>query len=142
MLGSGRWKTLVYLPVLAAAIAVLGIVFTFKRNVDTLKQQPELLQKCQQNLFIGSAISEAIPIVLIVLGFTQMESVYSLNELYVPFTIVFGLILFSISYILLQTKIDVDEDSKGVVFSFGMIAIGLANAIPIIAVVMLFMMIP
>lgn len=142
MLGNGRWKFLVYLPALAAAIAVIGIIIAFKKNVDVLKEQPESIAKCQQNLFIGSAISEAIPLVLIVIGFTQLESVSSLDELYVPFVIVVGLILFSITYILLQSRIDVDEQSRGVVFQFGLISVALANAIPIISLVMLFLMVP
>jgi F0F1-type ATP synthase membrane subunit c/vacuolar-type H+-ATPase subunit K len=133
---------LTYLPVLASIIAVVGILTFFKRNLEKIKENPEMTGKHQTNLFIGAAISEAIPIVLIIIGFVNMAPVGSVDELVVPFTIIIGLIVFAIIYIFLQSRIDVDENAKFVVRSFGIITAGLVNAIPIISLVMLIMMVP
>ncbi|WP_156290911.1 hypothetical protein [Oceanobacillus salinisoli] len=131
-----------YIPVVAAVIAVAGILFAFKSNIDKIKQEPDKLEKYQTKLFIGAAISEAIPIILIIYGFSAMETVALLTELYVPMTIVIALIVFSMIYIFLQTRLDVDEELKPAIRSFGIIGLGLVNAIPIISLVMLFLMVP
>ena len=131
-----------YLFVAAAVLAVLGILFVFKRNVDILKKDPDLITKVNNKLFIGVAISEAIPIVLIIIGFVTMETVSNISELMVPGVIIIMTMVFAIIFILLQTRIDVDEKSKSTVNSFGMITIALANAIPLISVAGLFMMMP
>ncbi|WP_231889804.1 hypothetical protein [Oceanobacillus sp. Castelsardo] len=131
-----------YIPVLAAAIAAIGILFFFKRNLEKIKENPAMIEKYQTKLFIGSAISEAIPIVLIIIGFVNIEPIGSVDELIVPFTIIIGLIVFAIIYIFLQSRIDVDENAKSVVRNFGLISIGLVIAIPVISLVMLLMMVP
>lgn len=131
-----------YLFVAAAVLAVLGILFVFKRNVDILKKDPDLITKVNNKLFIGVAISEAIPIVLIIIGFVTMETVSNISELMVPGVIIIMTMVFAIIFILLQTRIDVDEKSKSTVNSFGMITIALANAIPLISIAGLFMMMP
>lgn len=131
-----------YLFAAAAVLAVLGILFVFKRNVDILKKDPDLITKVNNKLFIGVAISEAIPIVLIIIGFVTMETVSNISELMVPGVIIIMTMVFAIIFILLQTRIDVDEKSKSTVNSFGMITIALANAIPLISVAGLFMMMP
>jgi len=133
---------LTYIPVLASVIAVIGILAFFKRNLEKIKDNPEMIEKYQTNLFIGSAISEAIPIVLIIIGFVNMEPVRSVDELVVPFTIIVGLIVFSIIYIFLQSRIDVDENIMPVVRGFGLISASLVMAIPIISIVMLLMIVP
>lgn len=131
-----------YLFAAAAVLAVLGILFVFKRNVDILKKDPDLITKVNNKLFIGVAISEAIPIVLIIIGFVTMETVSNISELMVPGVIIIMTMVFAIIFILLQTRIDVDEKSKSTVNSFGMITIALANAIPLISIAGLFMMMP
>lgn len=71
-----------------------------------------------------------------------MEPVRSVDELVVPFTIIVGLIVFSIIYIFLQSRIDVDENIMPVVRGFGLISASLVMAIPIISIVMLLMIVP
>ncbi|WP_085994085.1 hypothetical protein [Oceanobacillus senegalensis] len=133
---------MIFLPTLAAVIAVLGILFSFKRAADGIKNDPENLEKYQRNLFIGAAISETIPIVLIVLGFANLQSVSSISELYVPMTIIIALMVFAIIYIFLQTRLDVDSHLKLKLITFGYTAMVLATAIPIIAMIQLFLMVP
>lgn len=131
-----------YIFAVAAVLAVLGILFVFKRNVEKLKEDPDLIAKVNNQLFIGVAISEAIPIVLIIIGFATMETVSNISELMVPGVIIILSMVFAIIYILLQTRIDVDEKSKPTLNSFGMITIALVNAIPLISIAGLFMMMP
>lgn len=131
-----------FIPALAAAIAVIGILTAFKKSLDQLKENPENVEKIQSKLFIGAAISESIPILLIVYGFINMDSVTTINELFVPIVIVVALMVFSIIYIFTQSRIDVDPDKKPIIRSFSFIGMGLVNAIPIIALIMLFMMAP
>ncbi|MFD1851637.1 hypothetical protein [Oceanobacillus bengalensis] len=131
-----------YIFVLAAAIAVFGITTVFRVNINKIKENPELLQKAQTNLFIGAALSESIPILLIVYGFIKMEQVSSIEELFIPAIIILFLMAYAVITVLLQSKIDVDEDKKGLIRSFSFIGIALINAIPIISLVALFMMAP
>ncbi|RKQ34340.1 hypothetical protein [Oceanobacillus halophilus] len=131
-----------YIPVLAAVIAVIGILAVFKRSVSQLKENPDNLEKIQTKLFIGVAISESIPILLIIYGFINMETVSSIDELFVPMVIVIALMVFSIFYVFTQSRLDVEPEHKPMIRTFGFMGMGLVNAIPIIALVMLFLMVP
>lgn len=121
-----------YIFVLAAFIAVTGILIVFKINVEKIKENPETIQIAQRNLFIGSAISETIPIILIVYGFATVETVENIS---VPFMLVILILAFSLFFIFLQSKVDVDENNRGPVQQFSRISMALVSAIPIIAIV-------
>ncbi|MFC4025007.1 hypothetical protein ACFOUV_14530 [Oceanobacillus longus] len=126
-----------YLFTVAAVIAVIGIMVVFKINIDKMKENPEQFGKAQNNFFIGVALSESIPIILIVFGLINAEPV-PMEELYIPAAIVIMMMVFAAFFIFLQRNVDVAEDQKQQVNSFSLIALMLANAIPIIALVMMF----
>src|SRR5690606_3908652 len=82
-----------YIFVLAAFIAVTGILIVFKINVEKIKENPETIPLALRNLFICSAISETIPIILIVYGFATVESVENISA---PFMLVILILAFSL----------------------------------------------
>ncbi|NBJ68797.1 hypothetical protein [Roseburia sp. 1XD42-34] len=131
-----------YVFVAAAALAMLPILVLFKMNVEKLKQDPSLQTKVQTNMMIGVAISEFLPILLIIYGFSQMELVTDVSDLYTPATILIFLVVFTVFFIFLQNKVDVPEEAKSIVKQFSFISIALILAIPIIAFVAFFMMLP
>ncbi|KNE21580.1 hypothetical protein KM914_09150 [Virgibacillus pantothenticus] len=131
-----------YVFVAAAALAMIPILALFKINVEKLKQDPSLQARVQNNMMIGVAISEGLPILLIVYGFSQMESVAEISELYTPAIILLFLVIFAVFFIFLQKKVDVPEEAKAMVTQFSLISTFLVLAIPIISIVALFMMLP
>lgn len=131
-----------YLFVAAAALAVIPILILYKINVEKLKEDPEARGKVQTNFMIGVAVSEVIPIILIIYGFVNMESVANMAELYIPGLIVLFIMSFAISFIFLQKKVDVRPETKTLVHSFSMVSIPLSTAIPLISLVGLILMMP
>ncbi|MUV37347.1 hypothetical protein JNUCC1_01153 [Lentibacillus sp. JNUCC-1] len=131
-----------YLFVAAAAVAVLTITGVYKVLIDKLKLKPENAQKLQTQFFIGVAVAEVIPIVLIILGFNQLESVGSVSELYLPGAIVVILMLFAVVFMFLQRAVGVNEESRTAVTLMTMIGIALVMAIPIISIVGLLLLLP
>ncbi|GIN59009.1 hypothetical protein J8TS2_33280 [Lederbergia ruris] len=131
-----------YLFAIASIIAVLSIIITFKIHLDKLKMNPEKQAEIQTKFFIGVAICEVIPLILVVSGFATMQLVQELSELFVPFIIILFTILIGPSFILLQTKVDVTEDIKNLVMTFAMIGLSLAMSIPIVSLVGLFVQMP
>ncbi|GAB3789550.1 hypothetical protein [Virgibacillus kimchii] len=131
-----------YLFVAAAALAVIPILILYKINVEKLKKDPEARGKVQTNFMIGVAVSEVIPIILIIYGFVNMESVANMAELYIPGLIVLFIMSFAISFIFLQKKVDVRPETKTLVHSFSMVSIPLSTAIPLISLVGLILMMP
>lgn len=131
-----------YLFAIASIVAVLSIIITFKIHLDKLKMNPEKQAEIQTKFFIGVAICEVIPLILVVSGFATMQPVQELSELFVPFIIILFTILIGPSFILLQTKVDVTEDIKNLVMTFAMIGLSLAMSIPIVSLVGLFVQMP
>ena len=131
-----------YIYVLAAAIAVFGILIVFKINVEKIKENPDQREKAQQNFFIGAAISESLPIILLIFGIISMETATSMEELYLPAIIIIMLMAFAVFFIFLQRTVGVDAKSKEVIKIFSFIGIAMANAVPIIALMFLFMAAP
>lgn len=127
-----------YIYVAAAAIAVFAIVFVFKLNVEKIKENPEQAPKAMTHFFIGAAISETLPIILLVLGLINLEPVHSIEEIYFPGILIIMFMAFAMFFILLQRAVGSHEDSKAAVNNFSFIAIAMANAIPIAALVFLF----
>ncbi|SES87701.1 hypothetical protein SAMN05216389_10316 [Oceanobacillus limi] len=131
-----------YVFVLAAVLAVIPILFFYKINLEKLKENPTLKEKYQTNLFIGVGISEAIPIILIVFGMANMETVGSFDELLIPGMIVILIMAIGSFFVLLQRSVDVTKENKEAVNTFSFVSLALMNAIPIISIVSLFMMAP
>ncbi|GAA0441968.1 MAG: hypothetical protein ACQEWU_12925 [Bacillota bacterium] len=131
-----------YVFVAAAAFAVFPILILFKINVEKLKKDPRQQGKVQTNMMLGVAISEAIPIILIIYGFSKLAPVSDVSTLYVPGIIIVFFMLFAAFFIFMQRKVDVEENSKSAVNNFSMISLMLTMAIPLISVISLFLMVP
>ncbi|SHF76540.1 hypothetical protein [Ornithinibacillus halophilus] len=131
-----------YIFVLAAVLAVIPILIIFKINFEKVKENPEIIGQVQTKFFTGAAISEAIPLVLIVMGMANIESANSISELYLPGLIVLLLMGFSAFFVMLQRGVGVPEEAKQQANTFTMIGIMIANAIPIVSLVGLFLMMP
>lgn len=127
-----------YIFTIAAALAVIGIISVFKINVNKIKENPEQLEKAQTSLFIGTAVSESFPLIMIVFALINATQV-PIDELYIPALLIIFMMVFATFFIFLQGKVDVEEDQKAVVTRFSMITIALVNAIPIVALVLMFM---
>ena len=128
----------VYIFVIAAALAVFGILMMYKKNVERLKEDPSQIGEAHRSFFIGTAVIEALPIVLLILGLVNLEPV-PMEDIYLPAIIIVLLAAFSVFFIFLQRAVGTDEESKQAVNNFSMIAIMMSNAIPIIALVFLFL---
>lgn len=129
-----------YLFVVAALLAVLPILLIFKISIESIKENPNDYMKVQQRFFIWVAVAEIIPILLIIYGFSNMDTVYPIEELLLPGIIVLFTIGFASLFIFLQRIIDVNEESRGIIQQFVMLSIALVNAIPLISIVSLFLM--
>lgn len=131
-----------YIFVAAAVLAVLPNLFIFKISMDRIKEFPDQLEKAQSFYFIGLALSEIIPIILVIFGFIHLNPVKSIDELFIPGIIVLLTMGFAAFFIFLQRTIDITEEMKVAATSFAMIAFSTVNAIPIIAIVSFFIMMP
>ncbi|MFD2044466.1 hypothetical protein ACFSTA_09095 [Ornithinibacillus salinisoli] len=131
-----------YVFVLAAILAVVPMLIVFKINMEKLKENPDQSGKLQQNFFIGAALSETVPLILIIFGIANMEEVASIEELFIPGIIVILTMVIGTFFVFLQRSVGVPEESKQLVTTFAMVGVALVNAIPIIALVSLFMMTP
>lgn len=131
-----------YIYVIASAIAVFGIIFVFKINVDKMKENSEYAPKAMNQFFIGAAISETLPIILLILGIINQEPVQSIEDIYFPGILIIMLMAFAVFFILLQRAVGSYEDSKAAVNNLSIIAIGMVNAIPIASFVFLFTALP
>ncbi|MBO0994160.1 hypothetical protein [Bacillus sp. SD088] len=131
-----------YLFAIASIIAVLSIIITFKLHLDKLKEKPEKQTEVQSKFFIGVAISEVIPFILVVSGFATMQPVQAISDLFIPFIIILFCILIGPSFVFLQTKVDVVKETKNVVMTFAMIGFALVVSIPIVSLIGLFVQMP
>ncbi|MFD1172428.1 hypothetical protein [Oceanobacillus picturae] len=131
-----------YYFVAAAVLAALPILTLYKVLVGKLKEEPTAQASIQQKFFIGVALSETIPLLLIVFGYINLTPVNSVEELYIPGLIVLFIMAYAVFFIFLQRNVDVTPEAKPIVQSFTLISLALALGVPIIALVSLFMMMP
>jgi len=125
-----------YIFVAASVISVFAIIFVIKWSLDKIKRNPDVnIEKVQQNMFIGVALAESIPIILVVVGLTTLAPAYELNELLTPLGIVILLAAFAIFFIKLQTTIGVPEKLKGRIQLIGFIGIGLVIPVPMVSAI-------
>jgi F0F1-type ATP synthase membrane subunit c/vacuolar-type H+-ATPase subunit K len=135
-------KMVAYYFVAAAVLAALPILTLYKVLVGKLKEEPTAQANIQQKFFIGVALSETIPLLLIVFGYINLTPVNSMEELYIPGLIVLFIMAYAAFFIFLQRNVDVTPEAKPIVQSFTLISLALALGVPIIALVSLFMMMP
>ncbi|MCJ0929601.1 hypothetical protein GLV94_07085 [Virgibacillus halodenitrificans] len=131
-----------YIFVAAAVLAVIPILILYKIHSSKLKEDPSLRDKVQTKFMIGIAISEAIPMILIVYGFINLEPVQTISALFIPFLIVLFLMAYAAFFILVNKRIDVTPESEETVNAFAMVSLPLSMSMPLIALVSLFLMMP
>lgn len=131
-----------YLFAIAAILACVSILLVFKINIEKLKENPENTADIHTKFFIGVAIAEVIPMILVIFGLMDLTPAASIEELYIPGIIVIFALVFSPLFIFLQRFAGVPENAKQTVMTFSLIGIALANAIPLIALVGLFLILP
>lgn len=129
-----------YIFVLATVIALIPLLIIFKVFIDKLKENPEAREKITVRFIIGAALSEVIPILLIIYAFVQKQTVQGFDEILMPILIILLLVGVAIFFIFLQKKIGVSKDSKKAVSHFISLVILFINTIPLLALVGLFMM--
>src|SRR5690625_4983146 len=118
-----------YIFVAATAINVLPILLLFKILIEKIKENPNQANKFQMNFLIGAALCESIPILIIIYGFSNLTTMNSIQDLYMPGIIILLITAFANFFIFLQRMVDIDDEIKGVVSQFVIIGIALINAI-------------
>lgn len=110
--------------------------------MERIKEDPAQRGKAQVHFLIGAALSEVIPIILIVYGLTNIAPVETIQELYTPGIIIILTIVIAAFFIFLQRTFDVEESHKEAVNTFAMTSMAITNAVPIVAIIALVNMIP
>lgn len=131
-----------YIFVVAVILAIIPMLILFKLSMERIKDDPEQIAKVQTHFLIGAALSEAIPIILIVYGFANLTPVNNVQELYMPGIIILLIVSASLFFIMLQRAVNIEEDVKGIINQFVIISLGITNAIPMVSIIALFLMIP
>ncbi|GAA5417475.1 hypothetical protein Pryu01_02549 [Paraliobacillus ryukyuensis] len=133
---------------LASFLAVFGGVFCYKRLMKRLENRigqgdltAEVLQKEQTSYFIQFSLVEVIPILLIILGFTQLESyVLSTTTQIVALVLLLALIGFAILQVIGSVK-QLNQQMKQakmdttLIQSLGYVGIFIINSIPVISII-------
>jgi len=140
-----------WLFVLAAIIAVLGILAAFKNLMSYVQQKIEeneeismqSLQKKQGQFFVKVALSESIPLLLIVFGFILMDSSKDQN-IFIPLLLVLAVLIFAIFQVvhIRRNALGYGETTtelKNIVNTLCFLGGALISAIPIISIVGLMM---
>jgi MFS family permease len=141
--------------VIATVIAVLGILFAFKNMMSHVREKlekgqeirGESIQQEQTRFFIKVAMVEAIPILLIVYGFMQIEHIQEQNyNTLLPILIIICVVIFALIQILFLKRDMVGQhdpistESNTLVNTLMMIGLAMVSAIPIVSIVAIFTM--
>ncbi|MCT1905343.1 hypothetical protein [Oceanobacillus sojae] len=127
-----------YIFVLAAVIAVLGIIRVFRSTVDNMLTEPEKVQQYMSGFFTKVALVEFLPIILVILGFVFLQGEQlEMADVYVPIAIIVILIIFNMFYVFSQRSPagNVEQDMKQRIQTLIFLTIALANSIPFIAII-------
>ena len=131
-----------YYFVLSAIIATFGIGWAVRSAIKDLSNGLEKRESVQTKMFIKVAAIEALPIILIVLGFINLSD--STADALLPLVIV-GAVTFLNIFMIYRTSADItsdrniSKDMKTALTTLSYIGIMLVSTIPIIAVVASFM---
>ncbi|KHF39956.1 hypothetical protein [Halalkalibacter okhensis] len=144
----------IWVFVIATLIAVIGIVFQFKKLMSEVARKldnneevtTQTLQKENNRFFIKVVMIEAIPIMLVVLGFILIESIQSpLNLIDIlPALVILGITFLAgvVNVFMGQKQIfserDVTSQAKAAITSMTFVGVSLIAAFPIISFVAMF----
>ncbi len=131
-----------YLFMFGSVLAVISILIVFKMFIDKVKRAPEDRNALQSKFFVGVAIAEVIPIILIVFGFIMSQPVALMGDLLLPAIIIILSMAFAPFFIFLQTKVDVTKETKGIVTTLAFIGVMLTLSLPIVSLIGLLLLLP
>lgn len=131
-----------YFFVLPTVLAIIPILIIFKVTIERIKEEPSIAKKAQVHFMIGVAVSEIIPIIIIIYAIANVAPVADIAELYLPGIIVLLTMGIATFFILLQRVVDVNEEIKPIVIMFTTLSLALSASLPILSIVGLVMMIP
>ncbi|WP_096154921.1 MULTISPECIES: hypothetical protein [Bacillus] len=121
--------------VLAALIASLGITIAVRSSMDKFVAEPSKLQEFQTRLFIQVFAIEAIPILLIIVGFMHLQN--STANAILPLGVV--LLSLFVNFILLFSKknelLSHEPKVQSALNNLFFIGLALMAALPIVAIV-------
>jgi hypothetical protein len=142
-----------WLFVIASIIAVIGILFAFRKMMSHIQGKVEKgkeiniesFQKEQTRFFIHVAIVEGFPILLIVFGFVQIEQLVEPVNILIPLVIIIAVFFASLFSVLTLRKdiLGYKESSQGLknpVNTFVFIGLIFLSAIPTVSIVALLIM--
>lgn len=124
--------------IIASIIATTGIGFVVRDSLTKLAIDPVNRESIQSKMFIGVAVVEAIPIVLLILGFLSIES-STMNSLIPAILIVLSAIINA--YLIrkhskeLLINHSTKEEAKPLISALEKISYSLVIAIPIVGIV-------
>lgn len=127
---------------LASVIGTVSIAIVFKIALEQLKNAPGERERAQTYFFIRVAIAEVIPIILLILGFSYLDTVSDMSELVIPGFFIILSLMIGPFFIFLQSKVDVPEKSKPAVNTFTFIGLSIITGIPIVSLVGLLLLLP
>jgi len=133
-----------YLYVLAAAIAVFGMIVVFRSTMDNMLTEPEKFPQHLNRFFTKFSILEILPIAMIVLGFIFPPSEQlDMSDALIPIVIIGLLMIIHIFYIFSQRSPagNVEKELKQRIQPFIFLAMALGNAVPIIAIVFILLIV-
>lgn len=131
-----------YIFVGATIFAIIPILIIFKILIGKVKENPNQTSMFLSHFLVGAALSETIPIILIIYGFVNLTPVDHIDDLYMPAIIILLTIGAAIFFILLQKSVDTDDRNKASVNQFIILSLALTFAIPFISIIALMLMIP
>lgn len=131
-----------YFFILAAVIASFGISFAVRKAFRQIAEGQMPLPKIQTDLMIYTAVAEVLPIVLIILGFKNLDDA-KLNPIFVVVVvgavILFNLLVNFFRYKEASLQLENDPIRKQQIATTHLLSFGLVNAFPVIAIVAAFM---
>jgi len=127
-----------YYFVAATLIAVIPLLILFKVIIEKIRENPEKQAYFLTRFILGVALIESLPIVLVVLGFINLERVKDISELYLPGAIILLSLVFALIFISLQ-RINDAEVNTG---QFRILALAFLSAIPMVSLISLMLMLP
>ncbi|MCT2534955.1 hypothetical protein NC661_17525 [Aquibacillus koreensis] len=134
---------------LASIIAVFGILLAFKKMVASIQYKlennqltSETIQKEQSRYFLKVAIIEAVPILLIIIGFMQIgsEEVSTISTT-IAALIIIGLIILTVVHVFLarnELLRVTSNEHKAYIHTLLFLGFGTILAIPIISLIALY----
>ena len=124
-----------YMFMFASILAVFSILIVFKIFIDKIKQTPEDRNALQTKFFIGVAMAETVPLILIVFGFVTSTPVASISDLLLPAIVIVLSMAFAPFFIFLQTRLDITKETKSIVNTSALIGTAMTLSLPIISLI-------